>query len=306
MILDVLKGWTIPLIAGGVALLVWPLSIAEVIDTGPALIIAAVAAMIGVLHSGLCDFVDERTTKATIATLVAFSALWIFVVLTPVEAKLNPGPELFAAQLPLHGKPVTVPLGGVPGRYRVDVEGNLGSSVEHANAEAAYQVAVTNPGTPDQATLDGKFIERWTQRRSGRRGVSTVHVSHTEQEHSISSATGADLQLALQSLTPGAHDAVGVHVYRDTFPVWLFRGLGVALTVAAMVVDSWRYTDPEELLLTTITLGALLSVIFFRIFGPPHPGFGDLAFNGAIGSIAGLIAGRILVRVVKIARRWRG
>lgn len=304
MALDLLKGWTIPLVAGGVALAIWPLSIAEVIEPASAMAVSGVAVMIAALHSGLCDFVDERTTKATVATLAAFVALWLFVVYTPFEAKLNPGPELFAAQLPLHGKSVTVPVGGVPGEYTVIVEGNLGSSAEHASRSAHYQVGVTVDGGPDQP-IEGDFVERWTQRRSGRRGVSTVHVSHTEQEHQVNSPTGGDLHLVLDNLSPGAHDAIGVKVYRDTFPRILFVGLGVALTAAAMVVDSWRYTEPEELLLTSITLGALLSVYFFRRFAPPHPGFGDVAFNGALGAIGGLIGGRILVRVLNVVRRSR-
>ena len=58
-----------------------------------------------------------------------------------------------------------------------------------------------------------------------------------------------------------------MQIYHDTFPVPLFVGLGVALTAAAVVVDSWRFTDPQELLLSTITLGALLSVASFRRFG---------------------------------------
>jgi len=305
MVLDALKGWTIPLIAGGVALLTWPLSIAEVVETGPALIVSGAAVMVAALHAGLCDFFDERTTRATAATLIAFVALWLFVVFTPFEAKLNPGPELFSAQLPLHGKAVTVPVGGVAGNYRVVVEGNLGTSTDHASRSAHYQVGATADGAPEQ-TLEGDFVERWSQRRSGRRGVSTVHVSHTEQEHRVTSPTGSDLHLTLENLSPGAHDAVTVLVYHDTFPVALFIGLGVALTAAAMVVDSWRFTDPQELLLSTITLGALLAVASFRRFAPPHPGFGDMAFNGAVGAIAGMIGGRILVRAVRAVRRRRG
>jgi hypothetical protein len=304
MLLDLLKGWTIPLVAGGVALVVWPLSIAEVIEPAPAMAIAGIAMMVAALHSGLYDFVDERTNKATIAALAAFVALWLFVVYTPFEAKLDPGPELFAAQLPLHGQSVTVPVGGIPGDYTVIIDGNLGSTAEHASRSAHYQVDVTVDGGPNQ-NLEGDFVERWTQRRSGRRGVSTVHVSHTEQEHQVTSPTGGDLHLALDTLSPGAHDAVGIKVYRNAFPKILFIGLGVALTAAAMMVDSWRYTEPEELLLTSITLGALLSVIFFRRFAPPNPGFGDVAFNAAIGGIGGLIGGRILVRVVKAVRRSR-
>src|SRR5690242_2414555 len=98
MVLDFLKGWTIPLIAGGVALLTWPLAMAEEVETGPALVVAGAAVMVAALHGGLCDFFDERTTGVTAATLIAFAALWLFVVFTPFELKLNPGPEVFTAQ----------------------------------------------------------------------------------------------------------------------------------------------------------------------------------------------------------------
>jgi len=296
VLLDLLKGWTIPLLALGIAVLFWPLSIAGLVEATPAIGAAGAALLVAALHTGLADFLDERTTTVTAATLLAFAALWAFVVYTPFEAKLSPGRELFAAQLPLHAAPVTVPLAGTAGSYRMVVEGSLGSGTDHSSRSAHYQIGATAGGDPAQ-TIAGDFSDRWSERRSGRRGVSTVHVSHTEHEHLLASASGDDLHLELQSLSPGAHDAVGVRLYRETFPAPLFVALGSALTAAAIVIDTWRFADPEELLLTTITLGSLLAVASFRRFAPPHPGFGDLAFNGAVGAIAGVIGGRVLARI---------
>ncbi|MBY0280335.1 hypothetical protein K2Z84_33805 [Candidatus Binatia bacterium] len=295
-ILDTLKGWTIPLIALGIALAAWPASIAGILDTVPALEIAAACLLIAALHAGVAEFFDERTTAATAATLVAFGLLYGFTAWTPLADKLNPGAEVFSGDLKLHGETTRVPLGGQAGNYRVVVEGRLGESTEHATRSAHYQVNVASDGAAPQI-LENDFTDRWSQRRSGRRGVSTVHVSHTAHEYGVSSPNGSDLQLSLASLTPGAHDMVSVKVYRDTFITPLFVGLGVALTAAAMVIDFWRYTDSGDLMLTSVTLGALLAVASFRRFAPPHPGFGDLAFNGAVGAIAGVIAGRILARV---------
>ena len=116
--LDALKGWTIPLIALGAALLTWPLSIAGLLENRPAIAIAGAALLVAVYHMGVADFFDERTTRQTVATLLAFSALWAFVVYEPFAAKLNPGPELFAGELPLHGPPATASLGGVARQVR--------------------------------------------------------------------------------------------------------------------------------------------------------------------------------------------
>jgi hypothetical protein len=300
-ILDTLRGWTIPLIALGVALAVWPASIAEVIDTPLALEIATVCLLVAAFHMGVAEFIDERTTAATAATLVAFGLLYAFTVWEPLADKLNPGPEIFSGELKLNAEPTRVPIAGQTGKYRVVVEGRLGESNEHATRSAHYQVSVATDGAGPQV-LENDFTDRWSQRRSGRRGSTTVHTSHTAHEYGVTSPSGADLQLSLASLSPGAHDVVGVKVYRDTFLTPLFVGLGVALTVAAMAIDFWRYTDPGDLLLTSITLGALFAVVSFRRFAPPHPGFGDLAFNGAVGAIGGVIAGRILARVSHAVR----
>jgi len=304
VVLDTLKGGTIPLLAGGAAVLAWPLSVAGLIATTPALLLSGAALLVVLLHLGLAEFLDQRTTFATAATLVAFAALCAFVVFEPFRAKLGHGPEVFAGDLALNAAPIEVPLAGRAGRYDLVVEGKLGAGLDHTSRSAQYSIDVASEGAPVQ-TLSGELSDRWSERRSGRRGVSAVRVSHTEREHAISSASGGDLRLSLASLSPGAHDAVGVHLYRDTFPAPLFIALGTAVTVAAIVIDRWRFTAPHELLLTTVTLGALLAVGSFRRFAPPHPGFGDLAFNGAVGAVAGTVAGRVLVHAGRFARGRR-
>ena len=300
-ILDTLRGWTIPMIALGVALVAWPASIAGLVETTVALEIAAACLLVAALHMGLAEFSDERTTPATAATLAAFTLLYAFTTWAPLADQLDPGAAIFTGELQLHGTPTRVPVAEGPGKYRVVVEGRLGDGTERATRSAHYQVDVAADGAATQV-LEDDFTDRWSQRRSGRRGVATVHVAHTAHEHRVTSPNGADLQLSLASLSPGAHDAVGVKVYRDTFATPLFVGLGVALTAAAMVIDFWRFADPGDLLLTSVTLGALLAVASFRRFAPPHPGFGDLVFNGAVGAIGGVIVGRVLTRVVRTVR----
>ena len=301
-VLDAVKGWTIPLIAFGVALVAWPASVAGLVGTTVALEIAAACLLVAALHMGLAEFSDERTSAATAATLAAFALLYSFTTWTPFADRLDPGPAIFTGELQLHGAPAHVPAAGGPGAYRVVVEGRLGDGTEHATRSAHYQVNVAADGAGTQV-LEDDFTDRWSQRRSGRRGVANVHVAHTAHEHRVTSPNGADLEMSLASLSPGAHDAVGVKVYRDTFATPLFVGLGVALTAAAMVIDFWRFTDPGDLLLTSVTLGALLAVASFRRFAPPHAGFGDLAFNGAVGAIGGVIAGRLLTYAARAARR---
>ena len=145
-ILDTLKGWTMPLIALGIALASWPASIAGLIDTAPALEIAAACLLVAALHMGFAEFIDERTTAATAATLVAFGLLYAFTTWAPLADKLNPGPEIFAGDLQLHGTPVRVATAGQAGNYRLVVEGRLGETTEHATRSAHYQVNVAARG----------------------------------------------------------------------------------------------------------------------------------------------------------------
>ncbi|MEW6270738.1 MAG: hypothetical protein AB1689_15755 [Thermodesulfobacteriota bacterium] len=304
VILDRLRGAAVPLLAIGVAVAAWPLAVAGLLDVTLGVTIAGAAVMVAALHAGLSEFADERTTAATAATLLAFAALWWFVVFGSFRDEIDPGAELFAARLSLAGRAVTAPLHGIPGDYRVVVEGELDASGAHASRSAHYRVALTEDGGGGQA-LEGDFSDRWSTRRSGRRGVASVHVARTADKH-IVHAGGGDLHLALESLGPGAHDAVSVRLYPERFSTTLLVGLATALTAAAMVIDSWRAVDPGELLLTSITLGAVFAVASLRRFAPPHPGFGDLAFNGAIGAIAGTGAGRALVHALRRVRALAG
>src|SRR5690606_12805773 len=214
-----------------------------------------------------------QTSPATAASLVAFAALWAFVAWVPFADQIDPGSPLFAGELHAHEAAVQVPLAAGAGAYRLTVEGRLPGG-EHASRAVQYRIEAGD-GSSAQ-TLEGEFSERWNQRRTGRRGVATVHVAHTERAHHVT-ASGDTLSLSLQSLTPGASDVVGVKLYRDVFPAPLFVGLGAALTAAALVIDAWRPGDASELLLTTLTLGSLLAVASFRRYAPPHPGFGDPA-----------------------------
>jgi hypothetical protein len=235
--------------------------------------------------------------------LVAFAALWLFVVVAPFREDVDPRPELFSARLPLGAAAAGAPLHDVAGSYRVDVEGDLGANGDHASRSAHYRVGVTEDGGVSRA-LEGDFSDRWSTRRAGRRGVASVHVSRTAEKH-VLTTNGGDLHFALEALSAGAHDAVEVRLYRERFATTLFLGLATALTAAAMIIDSWRAADPGELLLTSITLGAVLAVASFRRFAPPHPGFGDLAFNGAVGAIAGTAGGRVLVHLLRRLRSLR-
>lgn len=46
-------------------------------------------------------------------------------------------------------------------------------------------------------------------------------------------------------------------------------------------------------------------VASFRRIAPPHPGFGDLAFDGAGGALAATVAGRVLRHAGRLVRGRR-
>jgi hypothetical protein len=301
MVLDALRGWTIPLVGVFTAILMWLLATVDLLATPTALEVATVAAFVAAAHAGLNEFLEERTTAATAATLVAFLALFAFATLGPLFEFLKPGPPLASAELHRGDPEVALPVGGVPGTYRITLEGHLDQASGQVARTIPYRIGVAT-GKEEPTVLEGEFTERWGKQRLGRRGSASVHIVRGDAQYAFRDETGDDIRLSLQSIGEGAH-SVTAEVYRSAFPTWLSIAFGVALTAAAILIDSWRETASADLPLTTTTLCALFAVAAIRRFASPHPHFGDLVFHGGVGTVAGFLTGSILARGKRTLRR---
>lgn len=299
MVLDSVRGWTIPLVAILGVVLLWVLGAVGVIEMPRALEIAAAALLVLALHTGANDFIHERTSPATATTLLAFSALLAFVALGPLYEFLVPGAPLATVELHAGDAEAVLPLGGIAGAYRLVLDGHLTPSGGQVTRTIPYKLRVSADGGEPQS-FEGEFSERWGRQRLGRRGSATVHVVRGSTQFQIDDSSGGDLHVALESLGEGG-SSVTAQVYRLAFSTWLFVGLGVALTAAAALIDSWRETGATELMLTTTTLCVLFAVASIRRFASPHPEFGDFFFHGGVGAIVGLATGRLLASVKRLA-----
>lgn len=299
LLFERLRGPALPGALGAAALLVWVLTTVGVIGAGSGV------SWVGSSILGICLFfalrrdIDERTTTARAAALGAFAVLFAVVTIYPLHRTIHLEPAVATQTLEPGKAAARVQLGGRSGPYRLVVQGHLPpAEASHASQEADYVLAVRQGEAPEQR-FAGKFTERWSSRRLGRRGTAPVHVTHSVEQHTIDASTGEDLQVRLESLVPAGSGAVTVEVHPDPFPRALFAGLGVLLGAAAVALDAWGGVSPSEGVTTVMTLGALLGVAAFRRFAPAQPGFGDLLFNGAVGGLGGWAAGTVLWRGVR-------
>lgn len=299
---DRLRGPILPGVLGGVAALVWVLSNAGVIPSAPA--VTAVAALVLALglFFGLRDFLDPSSAASRGAALAGFAALWAAGTFYPIYVSVNPEPPIAVRDLSPNDPPFDVPLAGAKGPYRVVVEGHLKQTQGQTSQTVQYQITAERSGAPAQV-LAGEFKESWGTRRLGRRGTAPVHIVRSMDRHIVDSPGGEDLKIKLDRLVPGDAGSVTVRVHPDPFPALPFAVLGVVLTAAAYVVDTWRTSERNDGLMTVLTLCALLGVVAFRHFAPAQPGLGDLLFNGAVGAVAGWAGGAVLWRATRGLRR---
>ncbi|HZR83553.1 MAG TPA: hypothetical protein VFD92_20835 [Candidatus Binatia bacterium] len=298
------RGPILPSVLAGVALLVWVLANAGVIP------MAAGVAAVGALVLALClfaavrDFIADETTSTQVLVILLFAILFAAATSLPLFRTLYPRPAIAAGDLATKGAAIDVVTGDASGPYRVIVEGHLPESREHATQTAHYRLRVEG-AAPSPTFLDGDFSDRWGMRRLGRRGSAPVHVVRSTGQHELDASAGSTFKISLDELSPPNTGSVSVSVHPDAFPTVLIAGLGVLLTGTAMVLDAWRTSDSGDGLTTLVALGALFGVVALRRFAPPHPGFGDLIFNGVVGGVAGLGVGWLLWKIGGPALRSR-
>jgi len=300
VVLDALRSWVVPSVAAGGIFVVWVLTSAELMPMAAGLTVAGGLILFIALHAALRAFIDERTAATRAALVGAFAVAWAGVAFYALYSTVNPPPPLFTSELKAQAPPVTVPLQGVAGSYRIVVEGHFLPSKEQASQSGHYRLRVAD-GT--EKMIEGDFTEGWRRQRLGRRGSVPVHTVHALGQHTVDSASGDRLTLELTEVSAGIRDTVTVQVYRAAFSTTLLAAFGALLVAAALVIDAWRGTEPGDALMTMETLAVVLGIAAFRSFAPPRPSFGDLIVNGLLGAIAGVPAGALLWRLTRTRLR---
>jgi len=278
-----------------VGFIVWVGYNAELITPRTAVTIAGALATLAGLHLTIRDFFTEKTTATRAAAVALFAIVWAALVFYAFYDMVNPPTPILQTDLHANAPPTSVPLHGVPGSYRVVVEGHFPPTSGESHT-AGYRISVARGGKTDEV-FDGEFSEHWARRRLGRRGSVQTPVVHAVAQHVIDSTQGEDFTLHLDEIGTEARDAVTVSVYRSAFPTGIVVALAVAVVGAALILDAWRGSGDGTV--TIGTAGALLAVAAFRWFSSPHPGFGDLIVWGGVGTLAGAILGMALWRVAR-------
>ncbi len=281
-----LGGPILPGVLAALALLVWVLNGAGVIPADRSILWFGTCAMLGMLFFGLRGFLGERLAGAIPALLAAFGLAFLVATLFTLLRTVFPGMPVATADLVPKGAPLEVKGDGRPGRYRVVVEGHMPPTQGQASQGEHYEMSVARGGTTVE-TFGGDFMERWSERRLGRRGTAPVRTVRDVDQHVVADPDGSGFQLSLQSLVPAEGRNVTVSVIPDDFPTWPLVGLGILLGAAALALDAWRTVDPGDAILSAFTFAGLLGIAAFRRFAPAHPGLPELIFNLVAGGIAG-------------------
>lgn len=297
LVLDALRGWGPSSIALAGIFVLWVLFNAELLNVGPALTATSLLLLFVIVHYGLRDFLNERTSTSVAIGVAVFAVVWLIGLGWPLHAIITPAPPLFVGEIHTGAAPTTVSLNGEPGQYRVVVNGHLPVTSDRGSHGGTYHLRLKDDASLDNI-VQGDFSETWRRQRIGRKGGLPVRVVHSVVQHRISSDSGHDLNLALVDLSGDAGSSVSVEVFKQAVSSGLLAGIGVVLTAGALAVDAWRNDVSYEGLMTIETLAALGGVAAFRAFGAAHPGFGDLIINGILGALPGAGLGAVLWRAV--------
>jgi hypothetical protein len=291
--IDALRTWVVPALTLPAAMIIYILYNLDLIDRVASVSATGVLALATVLWAGLRGFISERTSGRLTLLLIGYAAIWGVGTIIPFEAVIEPGALLLSRQLRPH-ESVPLPIEGHPGRYRLIVEGTFAANQTHGNRFAHYRLALAAGDAPTRL-LEGDFSEEFVQQRLGRRGTTTVRDLHTAEVHDFSVADPGGLRLSVNDISPpDAISTISVELYRQRISPAILVGIGLLLIAGAVVIDAWRPRDQAEGLLTTLTLGTLVTITTLGSWGGPHPGIGQLAIQSLLGAIAGGLAAMVL------------
>jgi hypothetical protein len=306
VVLDALRSWVIPTVAGVVVFALYILYNLELVDPNVAVTTTGLLALVVVLFFGLRGFLDEPSEGPPALLLAGFAVLWCVVTFFPFYRTVNLGTPLLSAELKHGGSPVTVPLHDKPGHYRLFVEGHFLPTEGKENRTATYQIVLGHAGNTDRL-LTGAFSQEWGTQRvgSGRRSslVPVMHESHLVVDD-LDDAAGTDLTMQLKDLSPGVRDSVSVRIYPPGIPDAVLIAFGVLAVAAALVVDAWRPKGGSEGLMATLTVAALVGIVVFRGSGTTVPGFPQIIVGALVGAVAGALGGSVLARLPRRIRKY--
>lgn len=298
---DALHSWVVPTTAAAISFTAFVLYSAEVVEEPVAVTTVGIASLLTLLFFGLRSFLADHLGSRTGATLVGFAALWLLASSYPFYRTINPGTPVFSTGLSRGGPPITLPLGGRPGRYDLVVEGHFLPAEGRTNRTGAYSLALGHDGATDRV-LQGAFSETWGTQRvgAGRRSSLVPSLRQTNQvREPIDIPAAQAVTLQLTELSPGVRDQVSVRLYTESVPRWGLLALGLLALAGAIVTDAWRPKGASEGLMTTMTVAAFVGIAIFRVSSPGTPGFPQLVVAALMGTLGGAVGGSLLWRTAK-------
>jgi hypothetical protein len=306
VILDALRTWLVPTVAGIAGFVFFILYNVEVVDSDVAVTVIGTLGLAVVLFYGLRGFAEAALDGRLAAILFAFAMLWGVTTFYPFYRTLHPGTPLFASELHRGGAAVTVPLHAASGRYYLIVEGYFLPAEGRADRAGKFSIALGHDGGTDRV-LEGTFTQQWLSQRIGAgRRSSYVPVMHqtTQVLESVDDPDGHDLTLKLTDLSPDMRDGVTLRLYGETIPKTLWIGLGVLTLAGAVLIDGWRARGSSEGLLAALTSATLISVVIFRNFTVAVPGFPELILAALAGVLVGAVGASLLWRLTRPLRKY--
>lgn len=307
LVLDALRNWVIPTVAGAVFVIAAALSATEMVPTGPAVAAGILAVFVLLLWVGLRPLLDDGTSSRDRLLGTALAVLWLVALYLPFHVRIFPGQPLLApVEITAGAKllPVHVPAAGYAA---VDflLEGKLMHAANGAALPVGYALTVADGTTPQ--SIVGRFDEELKTQRLGRRGTAVVHQAHVAEVHEVTNPTRADLSITAVTMEPADAPPMTITVYPHRLPGPLVTGLvAAALLAAAVWVDrlpALRSTDGAFTYATAAVIGA---IVVFATGNVLYPDFrsliGSAIFGGPVGFGVGALVWWIAKRIVPLER----
>jgi hypothetical protein len=310
LVLDALRNWVIPTVAGVTIVACAALGATGLVAEGPALSTAIFAALILLLYVGMRPLLAPDQPRRDVLLGATLGLVWLVLCYVPFYTRIFPGTALVnAVEIDAAGTglPLHIPAAG-HSTLDLVLEGHLAPNPTGGASPAIhYRMDVEDAGGAHQ-TLEGQFDDTLKTQRLGRRGTATVHQSHASELRVISNPGGGDLTVTRLTLEPENSPPVNLSAYAHPLPGLVVLALGVLALLTAVVafdrLGGGAETDGSLTLATTAVIGA---AVVFWTSNVVHPDFRTLVGSAIFGGPVGFAAGALVWWVAKklIARPAR-
>ncbi len=296
LVLDALRTWVIPTVAGVVIVAAAGLGATELMPESGALATAIGAAIVLLAYVGMRPLLAADVPRRDQLVGAGLALVWFIACYVPFYTRIFPGaPLVDGVEISSAGTglPLRIPAAGAPA-VDVVVTGHLPANPTGGVAPPVhYRMDVENAAGTHE-TLEGQFEDSLKTQRLGRRGTTTVHQTHVAELRVLGNPGRGDLTITHLTLDPATAPPVNVTAYAHPLPGWIVLTIGVLALLAAVVafdrLGAVQETDGALTLATTAVIGA---AVVFWTSNVVHPDFrtlvGSAIFGGPVGFAAGAL-----------------